>query len=64
MECTALINDEVDDSVAGRVTEGEQANGFGFPEFILHSALCSDASVNTEYCINDSLKFQVTAVTL
>ena len=58
-------DDRVEDDVAGRVTEGERAlEGWGRVEFTPHTALCYDASTNTEFLVNDSLKFRVTTIKL
>ena len=49
---------------AEQVTECERAhNGWG-GDIIPHTALCYDASKNTEFLVNDSLKFRVTAIKL
>ena len=59
---TVVFDD--DDDATERVTEGEQA-GYGLGDDIIpHTALCYDASKNTEFLVNDSLKFRVTAIKL
>ena len=50
---------------AERVTEGERADDAGWGgDIIPHTALCYDTSKNTEFLVNDSLKFRVTALKL
>ena len=59
------IDDEAIDAVAGRVTKGKRApSGRGIANFTPHTALCFNPHHNTEYLVNDSLKFQVTAIKL
>ena len=61
------FDDRTGDDVTGRVTEGERApRGWGWPLFTpsSHTSLCYDASRNTEFLMNDSLKFQVMAFKL
>ena len=63
IEYTLDYDDDVND-VAERVTEGDRAhNGWG-SDIIPHTALCYDVSKNTDYLVNDSLKFRVTAIKL
>ena len=60
MDCT-IDDDEVEDDIAGPVTEGEHApHSKSCDHFIPHTALCYDASKNTEFLVYDCLKFQVT----
>ena len=57
-------SDEAGRNVTERVTEGERAhNGWGI-DIIPHTALCYDVFKNTEFLVNDSLKFRVTAIKL
>ena len=65
LDSTLSFDDCLGDDVSGRVTEGEQAaSGFGQPHFTPHTALCYNASKNTEFLVNDTLKFRVTALKL
>ena len=58
-------DDKTEHDTAGRVTEGERAiNGWGLTRFTPHTTLCYDASKNTEFLVNDSLKIRVTAFKL
>ena len=62
---TLNFDDRVGGDAAGRVTKGERAlQGYGMSQFTPYTALCYDASKNTEFLMNDTLKFQVTAIKL
>ena len=57
--------DSLGDDVPRRVTEGERAAaGWGWNHFTPHTALYYNASKNTEFLMNNTLKFQVTAIKL
>lgn len=63
VEFTVHFDARAPDSIAGRVTDDDQAPYvLGYADFILHSSLCYNEFWNTEYLNNDSLEFQVTEV--
>ena len=65
LDDTLNFDGSLGDDVAERVTEGERAAvGSGRPHFTPHTALCYNASKNTEFLVNDTLKFRVTAIKL
>ena len=65
LNCTFNVDDRADSNVTGQLTKGERApSAWGMPKFVPQTALCYNASKNTEFLVNDSLKFRVTAVKL
>ena len=57
---TIHYNDSVPDSDAGRVVGRERAaTGQGYPRFTAHTDLAYNATNNTEYLLNDCLRFRV-----
>ena len=65
LDHTLVIDDKVGDDVAGQVTDNERApTAMGSLQFVPQTALYYDASKNTEFLVNDSLKFRVTTFKL
>ena len=54
--------DTVTDLIAGRVTDGERASGWGRATFIPHNSLGLNSEANTQYLMHDSLRIQVLKV--
>ena len=62
---SVTFDDRLVSDTAGRVTKSKRApNGWGPHKFTPHTALCYDASKNTEFLVNDCLNFRVTACKL
>ena len=64
LEKTLDFNDGIPDEVAGRVTSGEIAEGYGWPEFISHLSLDSEQTRNCQYLKYDCLQFRIVKVEL
>ena len=56
--------DRTPDSSAGRVTDKERSDGWGFHEFLPHSSLGNNAASNTQYLRGDSLRIRISKVEL
>ena len=56
--------DQTPDSSAGRVTDKERSDGWGFNTFLPHSSLDYNAAMKTQYLRGDSLRIRISKVEL
>ena len=62
---TIRYNDSTPDTAAGRVVGSERAEtGYGYGKFTPHYDLAYNATKNTEYLVNDCLRFRVSNIKL
>ena len=63
-EKVVSYTDKTPDHTAGRVTNRERCEAWGFHQFLPHSSLGSNAASNTQYLRGDSLRIQISKVKL
>ena len=56
--------DQMTENYAGRMTDKERSDGWGFPQFLPHSSLAYNAATNTQYLRGDSLRIRISKVEL
>ena len=64
LEKVIPYTDQTDDDTAGRVTDKERSDSWGFSQFFPHSSLGYNAASNTQYLRGDSLRIRVSKVEL